>query len=171
MASFRSSSIVEQSSGSGVTIADCLFKDGVPFGNISWSMYSTAVQLLGASQQQITFNVEDWDTHGSIVDLANNRATVPYSGKYYIAFENTLRETGRYVLVFVRVNGTGIRSHSDYSFALANSAYKPFECLLDLTAGDHVDITMYGYTAINVGELVASASTQGARLTGVFISE
>ena len=170
MATFRTTNIIENSSGSGVTVEGCQFKDSVMFGNLSWEMYSNTTQSISTSLTKVTFNTEQWDTDGSIVDLANNRATVPYTGKYLIMFNTTIVTNGAYLRPYIYVGGSAVRHYTERNDGSTGSAWKPYECIVEATAGDHIEVYAISNTTTNIGE-ATYYDTQGTRMTGLWISE
>lgn len=171
MASFRTTNVIENSSGAGVTVEGCQFKDSVMFGNLSWEMYSDTTQTLSTTLTKVTFNTEQWDTDGGVVDLANNRAVVPYTGKYLIMFNTTIETNGAYIRAYVYVNGTLTRGYAERNGGSAGAAWKPFECIVEATAGQAIEIYALTNTGTTVIGEASFPDTQGTRMTGLWISE
>ena len=130
--------------------ADAWQQDGFFFDPPACRVGSNAVQLLGAGVwNTIAFNVESFDTANMHDNAVNNsRITIPVSGLYLFNASVEVAAITGIIAMGLRVNGAGaagpthsIQGHQD---GAAQTAYLHYGDLIQLTAGNWVDVVVLG---------------------------
>jgi hypothetical protein len=165
----RFSTIDEGSTANGVVIDGCTIKDGIPLcSRHSWEMHSDDTLSLPATTiTKVTiFNLSDWD-HDGMVSLANNNVVIPTTGRYFVNFMTFVNSSGVNLTVYYYVNDVVRIVGRQATGPVTNRPWDNFSAILELTAGDVLDVRMNPAVA---GVTIGSANSfEWARMHGFFI--
>jgi len=164
----RAKALVEGSSGNGVILDSVEIKDSLPRTSCCWEMVASAVQVLSSGViTRITWSSAAWDTYpGGITDLVNERITAPLDGKYYVAFNTKIQFSSQRVKVLWYVNGVSTSVTHFYNWTGTNDPWGMCSTILDLSAGDTVDVRAQVFTLMALG---SATFYEQSRFTGFFI--
>lgn len=149
-----------------------------PKGCAFYMYQDTAQSVANTTEVQIAFQQELFDTHGSIINLAQNRVDFPSGteGIWYISFTWRLSSTVPYRhIAYVNKNNTSSSGSSEYlKFEQANysqttgaSQSVTASGLVSLASGDYLTFTGYhGYgSARNTASGRADTYASGFRVS------
>ena len=164
----------------GGTSALTVASDGIinPKGCAFYMWQNTAQAISPVTETAIQFEVEEFDTHGSVVNLAQNRVDFPSGteGIWFISFTWRLANTVPFRhIAYVNKNNTSSSGSSEYlkfenaqySQTTGASASVTASGLISLAAGDYLTFTGYhGYgSARNTSAGRADTAASGFRVS------
>lgn len=170
MSTIRADNIVEATGSAGVTIDGLTFKNSIPQYNVCWKMRAGSAQsLTTGADNLITFSTEDWDTHGGVVNLASNRADIPYTGKYWCSFQTSFDPPNdTYVLRFY-VNGS-LRINTFHYHQWRDHPCNNYAVIMDLTASDYVQVYVFPFASSAIAGQNSGSENQSI-FEGYYIGE
>ena len=172
-----SNTITIGASGDTTNIVGTLQNDGASIANTpAWHAHlSSSYNVNNNTETAIPFDTEVVDTD-SAYNTSNGKFTVPSGkgGKYYV-YAQCMRNNffnSRY-LVKIRVGGTAKISAEDRNTDTGGTTFQTVQVagILDLSAGDEVDVSLYQDSGSSAGANGGSSSSKshfmGYKLIGV----
>ena len=168
----RADKILDPAS-SGVDVDGVTIRDSLVRTRFSWELSASAAQsITTGAVRTVTFSTTQWDTYpGGIADLANNRVTVPVTGKYYCSFKSTIDDININLKCYFFVNTTIVRNAFFHTRVLTNSTWGGYDCIIEASAGDHISVGVQSYVG---GVVIGNFSSNlwlRTRFQGYFIGE
>jgi len=168
MTTIRVNKVVEKTSNAGVTVDGCLMKDTLLHNKLSWQMSTTSTQALtSGANNLISFSTVDWDTYGGIASTANNRVTIPVTGKYLVRMNTSFDDSSRTIRISFFVNGALVKEGTNSS-ALTVRSWGGMHTVLNLTSGDLLQVYIYTTTA---GVVVGQSGVEKSRFNGCWVGK